>query len=165
MAVSLPTFRKDSEPAIGGLLYESKASADLVAEFEKRGIKVICSDAQVLFNDGEPGTSVYLVLSGEVRLVLPLTSGDGMVFVARSGSFVGLPAAFSHQPYSMTAIANEGAKVAVMSRDKFCDLIATSSMLSLDVLRILAAETRSARIAIVEAGFGRRSHAGSSSLD
>ena len=41
MAVSLPMIRKDSEPAIGGLLYESKASAHLIAEFEKRRIKVL----------------------------------------------------------------------------------------------------------------------------
>jgi CRP-like cAMP-binding protein len=157
MLDSLPTTKQDfSEVAVDGSLYECKASPDLIAAFEKRAIKVICSENQVLFSNGEPGRCVYLVLAGEVGLLLPLTSMDGMGFRAQSGSFVGLPAAFSNEPYSMTAVARKGAEFAMMSRDRFCDLIATSPTLSLDVLRILAAETRAARIAIVEAGIGRR---------
>jgi CRP-like cAMP-binding protein len=136
--------------------YEYTASLDLIAAFEKSAVQVICSESQVLFNAGEPGSCIYLVRAGEVRLMLPLTPMDGMGFRARAGSFVGLPAAFSNEPYSMTAAACEGAELAVMSREKFSDLIASSPALALDVLKILAAETRAARIAIVEAGIGRR---------
>jgi CRP-like cAMP-binding protein len=157
MLDSVPTARQNlDEVAVDGSLYECKASTDLIAAFEKCAIKVIYSENQILFSNGEPSRCVYLVLRGEVGLLLPLTSMDGMVFRAQSGSFVGLPSAFSNETYSMTAVARKGAELAVMSRDKFCDLIATSPMLSLDVLRILAAETRAARIAIVEAGIGRR---------
>ena len=95
--------------------------------------------------------SVYLVRSGEVGLMLPLTSTGCVGFHAKTGSLVGLPAAFSQEPYSMTAIAWEGSEVAAMGRDRFCDLVASNPALSLDVLRILAAETRAARIAIVQA--------------
>jgi hypothetical protein len=56
----------------------------------------------------------------------------------------------------MTAIAWKGTELAVISREKFVDMIATNSQLSLDALKILAAETRAARIAIVEAEVGRR---------
>ena len=157
MPDSVPITKQEfSEVAVDGSLYECKASPDLIAAFEERAIKVICSENQVLFGNGEPGRCVYLVLTGEVGLFLPLTSMDGMGFRAQSGSFVGLPSAFSNEPYSMTAVARKGAELAAMSRDKFCDLIGTSPMLSIDVLRILAAETRTARIAIVEAGMGRR---------
>ena len=160
MPDSLPPTQQDFiEPADDGSLYECKASPDLIAEFEKRAIKVVCSDDQVLFNKGEPGACVYLVLAGEVGLLLPLSTIDGMGFRARSGSLVGLPAAFSNESYSMTAIAWKGAEFAVMSRDKFCDMIASNPAFSLDVLRILAAETRAARIAIVDAGMERRSRA------
>ena len=138
-------------------LYECKASAELIAAFGDRAARVICSDEQVLFQHGQPAQCVYLILSGKVDLLLPLTSMDGMGFRAHAGSFVGLPAAFSNAPYTMTAIAQENAELAMMSRDKFCDLIATNHALALDVLKILAAETRSARIAIVEAEIGRRS--------
>jgi CRP/FNR family cyclic AMP-dependent transcriptional regulator len=137
-------------------LYDCKASPELIAAFEKRAVKVACSENEVLFREGEPGKCVYLILAGEIRLFLPLTMMDGMGFRAGSGAFVGLPAAFGNESYSMSAIAREGTQVALMSRDKFCDLVAADPVLALDVLRILAAETRAARIAIVEAGIGRR---------
>jgi CRP/FNR family cyclic AMP-dependent transcriptional regulator len=157
MPDSLPPTNGDfTEAAADESFYHCKASPELIAAFENRAIKVICSDNQLLFSHGEPAKCVYLVLTGKVRMLLPLTSPDRMGFQAQSGSFIGLPAAFSNEPYSLTALASEGAEVAVMSRDKFCDLIANSPALSLDVLKILAAETRAARIAIVETGMKRQ---------
>jgi CRP-like cAMP-binding protein len=144
------------EVAVDGQFYECKPSEQLIDAFEKNAIRVVCSEAQVLFNAGESGSCVYFVEAGNVRLLLPLTPNDGMGFCAQAGSFVGLPAAFSNEAYSMSAIAQKGAELLVMSREKFCDLIASSPALSLDVLRILAAETRAARIAMVGAGMARR---------
>jgi len=43
-----------------------------------------------------------------------------------------------------------------MDRDQFWQMLIKKPTLSLDVLQILAAETRSARIAIVELGSKRR---------
>lgn len=157
MALSVSNSNKEfSEVATDGALYDCKASPTLVTAFESKAIRLICSDNELLFSHGEPGKGVYLVLGGEVGLFLPLSSGDGMGFCARSGSFVGLPAAFSNEAYSMTAVAAKGTELALMSREKFSDLVASSPILAMDVLRILAAETRAARITIVEAGIGRR---------
>jgi CRP-like cAMP-binding protein len=157
MLDSSPTAKRCfSETAADSSLYDCKASPELIAAFARRAVKTICSENEVLFNSGEPGRCVYLVLAGEVGLFLPLNAMDGLGFCARSGSFVGLPAAFSNERYSLSAIARKGSEVAVLSRDKFCDLIAADPVLALDVLRILAAETRAARITIVEAEIGRR---------
>jgi CRP-like cAMP-binding protein len=144
------------ETAVGETFYECAASDGLIKAFENGAVKLAYSDDQLLFREGEEGSSVYLVRTGEVGLFLPLTLEDGMGFRALAGSFVGLPAAFSNEPYSMSAVARAGSELAVMSRDKFCDLIASTPALSLDVLRILAAETRAARLAIVESGMCRR---------
>ena len=43
-----------------------------------------------------------------------------------------------------------------MSREKFCDMVARNPALALDVLKILASETRAARIAMVESGVRHR---------
>jgi CRP-like cAMP-binding protein len=136
--------------------YECAGTPELIATFKKNALQLVCSEDQVLFRQGQPGECVYVVLAGEVGLLLPLSSNDGMGFRAGTGSFVGLPAAFSNEPYSMTAIAWQGTELAMMSRDKFVDMIATNAALSLDVLKILAAETRAARLAIVDAEIGRR---------
>lgn len=151
MPESLPRTTQDfAEIATDDEFYEYKVSPALIAAFREKAVKVSCPNTQVLFNAGEQGDCVYLLLTGEVVLLLPLTSMDSMGFRAQSGSFVGLPAAFSNEPYSMTAVALKGAELGVMSRDKFCELIATDAKLSFDVLRILAAETRAARRAIVD---------------
>ena len=91
MLESLPNSKRDfSEIAVDGTLHECKASLDLIAAFEGSAIKIICSENQVLFSNGESGQCVYSVLAGEVGLFLPLTSMDGMGFRAQAGSFVGL---------------------------------------------------------------------------
>jgi CRP-like cAMP-binding protein len=157
MLDSLHITRRRGQIESADSLYDCKASPLLIGAFEKRAIKVACAENEVLFREGEPGKCVYLILAGEIGLFLPLTPMERMGFRARSGAFVGLPAAFSNESYSMAAIARKGTQVALMSRDKFCDLVAADPVLALDVLRILAAETRAARITIVEAGIGRRS--------
>ena len=137
-----------SEPALS----EHKAAPELIAAFSQKAVKVACDHDEILFEKGEPARSVYLVTTGEVGLMMPVSASRAMGFRAEPGSLVGLPAAFSNEPYSMTAMAWKGAELRVMSRERFCDMIAANPALSLDVLRILAAETRAARIAIAESG-------------
>jgi len=157
MLDSLPISKRDFDAIAADLsLSECTASPEFLAAFNKRAIQVSCNNDEVLFRIGEPGTSVYLIRSGEVGLILPVSNTDGIGFRAKAGSLVGLPAAFSNEPYSMTAIAWKDSEIAVMSRERFCDLISSDHALSLDVLTILAAETRAARVAIVEAGANRR---------
>jgi CRP-like cAMP-binding protein len=156
MPDSFPVTQAAFTNAFDESFYECQGSLELIAAFKKNALQLVCSENQILFRQAERGDFVYLVLTGEMGLLLPLSSKDGMGFRARAGSFVGLPAAFSNAPYSMTAIAWQGTELAVMRRDKFVDLIATNSQLSLDVLKILAAETRAARLAVIEAETGRR---------
>ena len=154
---SLPMTQQDFEAiAVEPRLSECTVSPELSAAFRRKAVVVTCNDNEVLFRAGEPGNSVYLIISGEVGLLLSAHGTRGIGFRAKPGSLVGLPAAFSNEPYSMTAIAWKGSEIAVMSRDRFCELIASNGSFSLDVLQILAAETRAARIAIVEAGAKRQ---------
>jgi len=132
-------------------LSEYQASAELIAKFDQRAVQVVCTNDEFLFEFGDTATSVHFVKKGEVRLLMPVSRTRAMGFRAGAGSLVGLPAAFSNEPYSMSALALKGTELGVMSRERFCELIATSPAFSFDVLRILAAETRSARRAIIAA--------------
>jgi CRP-like cAMP-binding protein len=69
---------------------------------------------------------VYLVLAGEVGLLLPVSSTHAFAFRATKGLLVGFPAAFSDEPYSMTAVACNSAELGVMSSEKFCKMIASN---------------------------------------
>jgi CRP-like cAMP-binding protein len=56
----------------------------------------------------------------------------------------------------MSAVVSKDSEIAVIERQDFCRLITTNPALSMDVLRILAAETRAARIAITNVGMEPR---------
>ena len=84
--------------------------------------------------------------------MLPLAEGSAIGFHAGSGSLIGLPAAFTGEPYSTTAVALTKLEMAVMEPDKFCRMVESSPLISLEVLRILAGETRAVRLAIQALG-------------
>ena len=132
--------------------YDEIASPELLSNFSKHARTIRCEHDDVLFRTGEVAKEVYLLLSGHVALTIPLSNKRAMEFRADGGALLGLPAAFSNQPYSMTAVASKDSEIAVIGREEFCRLIASDSALSLDVLRILAAETRAARLAITNVG-------------
>ena len=138
-------------------LSEHKATPELMAEFSQRATKHSYSSKEVLFQQGEPASKVYLVRHGEVFLTMSISSSHAMGFRATEGSLVGLPATFSNEPYSMTASAERGSQLEILDREQFLRMLVAKPSLSLDVLKILAAETRSARVAIVEVGSRRRS--------
>ena len=137
-------------------LSEHQATAELIAEFRQRATKLSCSRKTVLFQQGEPASNVYLVRTGEVFLTMPISPAHVLGFRAMEGSLIGLPATFSNEPYSMAAEALAGSELEKMDRDQFWQMLIKKPALSLDVLRILAAETRSARIAIVDVSSKRR---------
>ncbi|WP_109486050.1 Crp/Fnr family transcriptional regulator [Occallatibacter savannae] len=135
-------------PALSGV----KASGELLREFQQRGKTLTCKPATVLFTQGEPAKQVYFVVSGVVILTLPLSTTKTMKFVADEGSIIGIPAAVSNAAYSMTAIVWTDSELIVLDREVFCEAVAHDPALSSGVLQILAAETRSARLAIAKVG-------------
>ena len=145
-----------SSPAPTSILCEQKATPELMAAFSKRATEIKCDIARVLFQHGESGNGVYMVQSGEVVLTMPVSSAHAMGFRATAGSLVGLPATFGNEPYSMTALAQSGSVLEHMDRETFLRTLIERPTLAIDVLAILAAETRSARIAIVDLGSRRR---------
>jgi CRP-like cAMP-binding protein len=140
----------NTEIDVEAALSEHKATLELIAALRKTATQHVCTRDEVLFLQGEPAESVYLVSTGEVKLMMPVSRTHAMVFRAEAGSLVGLPSAFCGQPYSMTAVAISGTELKRIGRTDFCELLVANPALSLEVLRILAEETRSARIAIAE---------------
>jgi len=139
-----------TELAVESPLSEHKATEALIAEFRKRGTTLVFTEEETLFRQGDQPESVYLVISGQVELTMPVSRTQAMGFRAIVGSLVGLPAAFGNRAYSMTATVRRGAELVRLDRMQLGEMLGETPILALDVLRILAAETRSARIAIVQ---------------
>ena len=127
------------------------ADPELLQALEKRATPITCNEDRVLFNQGDAPVGLYILSRGKVTV--SMDSGDSAAAFscqATAGSLLGLPGLIANQPYSLTAIAHPGAQVGFISRDDFNALMLAESTLMVKILQVLAAEVRSARLAITQ---------------
>ncbi len=127
------------------------ADSELIQALEKRSTPLECDEDRVLFRQGDPPAGLYVLSHGEASISMDSES-DGLRFAcqATSGSVLGLPGLIANRPYSLTVIARKGSSVGFVSRDEFNTLIQSELQLMGKVLQVLAAEVRSARLAITQ---------------
>jgi len=103
----------------------------------------------ILFRQGDAPEAVYYLKTGEITLTM--RSAERTIMSARvtAGSLLGLPAIMGNKPYSLTATAVGQVEVYKISRDDFKQMI-LQDRLCFDVVRILAGEVHSARVALTE---------------
>jgi CRP-like cAMP-binding protein len=98
---------------------------------------------EVLFHQGDPGDSLFIVMSGAVKILLPSEEGDEAILVTmRQGAFFGELALLDGAPRSATAVALEPTETLVLPRDRFRQLIDTEPATRDALLAALAAELR-----------------------
>ena len=93
-----------------------------------------------MFRRGTPSRGAYLIRRGQVELSL---EGGGTLYPTRllgSGSIVGLPASFSGEPYSLTAIAVKNCELGFISRSQLLKLLRENTTVALQLLQILSEE-------------------------
>ena len=125
------------------------ADPDLILTLEKGSKTISCGGDRVLFRQGEVPDGLYILNRGEIALTMTSPSGEPvMQMQASAGSLLGLPGLISGEPYTLTAIARNGACLSFVSRDDFTSLMQTNPLMALKMLEVLAAEVRSAREAL-----------------
>jgi CRP/FNR family transcriptional regulator, polysaccharide utilization system transcription regulator len=127
------------------------ADSDLIQALEKRATPIVCNEDRKLFNQGDPAVGLYILNQGEA--VVSMDAGDDAIAfscTASAGSLLGLPGLIANQPYSLTAVARKGARIGFISKDEFNSLMQTEPPLMVKILQVLAAEVRSARLAIIQ---------------
>lgn len=124
------------------------ADPELVKELEMRAAPVDCCSRRILFEQGDPSVGLYTVHSGTVTMSMSAEGQTILEVDTGAGALLGLPGLVGNQPYSMTAVAQPGAKVFFVSRESFTELMTANPSLSLRILQVLAAEVRTARRAL-----------------
>jgi CRP-like cAMP-binding protein len=128
------------------------ADCKLIQALANRSQPISCSEARVLFKQGEAPTGLYVLQSGEATLMRETASGRAVICLrAGPGSVLGLPGIVANEPYTLTAKACKGSEVRFVTRSDFEDLLQTEPSLNFKVLQVLAAEVRSARHALSDA--------------
>lgn len=95
----------------------------------------------VLFRRGEPAKGVYIIRKGSVVL----SFSDRRHRTAGQGWVLGLPAMFSGEPYSLTAVTAESCEFAFIPRDKVIEFVHLNPGLAVHLLEVLASEVSAMR--------------------
>ena len=106
----------------------------------------VCQGIETLFCQGGLPEAVFLLREGQVTLTTE-AAGRRRVFARQTmpGSIFGLPGVIGDTPYSLTAMADSGTQLEVVSREAFHRLLRERPEMSFHALRILAAEVQAAR--------------------
>jgi CRP-like cAMP-binding protein len=150
MTSSISSGSNSSRLPVYPVLSEYVAQGELAQEIETRSTPYSRTVDGILFREGDPPTRLYLLKKGEIMLTMHSADREVMRVRAGTGSLIGLPAVVSNEPYSLTATASVDAEIRQISREEFYNLVENRPRLCLDVLRILAAETRSVRKALAD---------------
>jgi CRP-like cAMP-binding protein len=125
------------------------ADQELIQALRGRARAVDCEHDRILFLQGDGQVGLYILHSGEVTMTMETASGEEIATMrSEPGSLLGLPAVVGNCPYSMSAYAKEGAKISFVAREDFSELMLSEPKLAMMILRVLANEVRSARLAI-----------------
>jgi CRP-like cAMP-binding protein len=98
----------------------------------------------ILFED-DPGDALYVVLTGEVKVVLIGEDGREVILsILRTGDFFGEMSLIDDQPRSAHVIATEDSNLFVLRRDEFRDCLEQTPRIAVGLLQALSRRLRRA---------------------
>ena len=123
-----------------------KVDAELESKLLGNARNISRQAGALLFNQGDAVTGIFILNKGQARLTL--RSADGKVHleeIVGRGGLLGLPAAISGTPYSLTAEVLSDAELAFLSREELVRLMQSDTALSLKLVELLSQEVRAMR--------------------
>jgi CRP-like cAMP-binding protein len=108
----------------------------------------------VIFQEGDPGDSLHIVIEGDVRIAVLSGSGEeATVAMLGPGEFVGDLALLDGRPRSATAIASRPTKTLVVTRDDFARWLGQRPRAALALLEALSLRVRRTDEALADLAF------------
>lgn len=104
--------------------------------------------AQPIFEEGDPGDALYIILSGEVRISknIPGVGEEALAFLPQNSCFGEMALVEGRVARSASAIAQTDCELAKLSRDDFLELLDRDKDIAVDMLwgfvRILSSRLR-----------------------
>jgi CRP/FNR family transcriptional regulator, cyclic AMP receptor protein len=124
-------------PLLAGLPPESAAILEHGAR--KRSFR----SGEIIFHKGDPGNSMFLIIAGQVKIVLPAEGGDEVLLgVLDGGEWFGELSIIDGHPRSATIVATEPTETLMVHRDDFIRAVHAHPNVALDLLQVLARRLR-----------------------
>ncbi len=108
----------------------------------------------IVFSQGEQGSSLYLIIKGRVKIVLIGESGKELVLaILKKGDFLGEMSIIEDEVRSATVIALESTVLLTIEKENFLNFLIKNPKAMLGVLRELSKRLRNADEKIGELAF------------
>ena len=117
-------------------------------------------EGETIFQEGDPGDELLVILEGEVEFSRRAASGGALHLATFGpGSWFGDMAVLSDEPRSASAVASRPARILTLRGERLKELVLEMPELSFEIFRELAARLRAAdrRLEEQRAGFSDRS--------
>ena len=106
----------------------------------RAAIKRQCHRGEVLFHQGDPSTTVFLIKDGSFKLVKVTEEGrETILLVAGKGEVLGEAALFRESSHPATAVALEEARVCAINRPDLEKVVRETPDLALQIITSLGA--------------------------
>ena len=112
---------------------------NLVQLFHHETEFLTLSEGQTLFNQGEPGNLMYVLMSGTAEIIVH----KKVVEIAEAGSILGELAMIDDSSRSATVVAKSDCKFLPIERKRFNFLIQQTPFFALHVMKVMADRLRS----------------------
>ena len=111
---------------------------DLVAHFQGARNLVVMQAGLVLFSEGEPGTSMYVLMEGSAAVCV----GGEVIEIAKPGALLGEMALVDSSLRSATVITRSGCRVISIDRSQFDLLVREFPEFARHVMTVMADRLR-----------------------
>jgi len=116
---------------------------DIAQKLEDRAKRRSFRRGEVIFHKGDPGATLYIILSGQVKIVLPSEGGEEAVLgVLDEGEFFGELSLIDGRPRSATIMATLPTEALVLHRDDFLAFLEANPRCAIDLLHTLCQRLR-----------------------
>src|SRR5579875_596179 len=118
---------------------------EIIEAFVRRARQRHYPRGTVIFHKDDPGTQLYVIVSGSVKISIPSVEGkDLLLSILTTGESFGELSLFDEEPRSATAEAMEDTVALTMGRADFLALIEQYPALALRVIELLTRRLRAA---------------------
>ncbi|MSQ23088.1 MAG: Crp/Fnr family transcriptional regulator [Chloroflexi bacterium] len=108
----------------------------------------------MVFEKGDPGDALYIIVKGQVKVILP--SGDGneaLLATMDDGDFFGELSMIDGEPRSATILASLPTDTIVLRREGFYEFLRASPDVAIEMLQALSRRLRQSDEFIADAAF------------
>lgn len=95
-----------------------------------------CKPGHVVFNEGDVGDGMYMILSGEIRISknIPGVGEEALAFLKEGSYFGEMSLVGTESPRSASAIVADNSELARLSRKDFLQLLENNKEVAVEVL-------------------------------